>query len=84
VSEVAAVSELVSDGHLRARDVFVEASAPGHGSFEQVGWVFAGMDRAQPGPIIRDAIVTDTDSLLEEAGYSAAEIAALREEGVAA
>ena len=75
--------ELVRDAHLRARNAFVEATAE-HGEFEQVGWVFAGMDRAQPGPVVRDATVTDTDALLREVGYSAAEIAALREEGVAA
>ena len=40
--------------------------------------------RAQPGPETRDATVTDTDALLGEAGYSAAEIAAMREEGIAA
>jgi alpha-methylacyl-CoA racemase len=84
VSEVATVPELVQDAHLRARDVFVAATAPGHGNFEQVGWVLAGMDRDQPGPVVRDATVTDTDALLQEVGYSAAEIAALREEGVAA
>src|SRR3954447_4575348 len=84
VSEVASVPELVRDEHLRSRGAFVEASAPGHGGFEQVGWVFAGMDRDQPGPVVRDATVTDTDALLEEVGYSAAEIAALRDEGVAA
>jgi hypothetical protein len=33
---------------------------------------------------VRDATVTDTDALLGEAGYSHEEIAALREEGVAA
>ena len=84
VSEVATVSELVRDTHFRARQVFVEATASEHRTFEQVGWVFAGMDRAQPGPVVRDATVTDTDALLQEVGYSAAEIAALREEGVAA
>jgi alpha-methylacyl-CoA racemase len=84
VSEVASVPELVRDAHLRARDVFVEATVAGHGGFEQVGWVFAGMDREQRGPVVRDANVTDTDALLREAGYSVAEIAALREEGVAA
>ena len=68
----------------RARDVFVRANAPGHGEFEQVGWVFAGMDRDQPGPTVRDATITDTDALLGEVGYSRDEIAALREEGVAA
>ncbi|HUI48727.1 MAG TPA: CaiB/BaiF CoA-transferase family protein [Acidimicrobiia bacterium] len=84
VSEVASVPELVRDAHLRARNVFVEASAPGEMRFEQVGWVLAGMNRSQPGPVVRDATVTDTDSILGEVGYSAAEIAALREQGVAA
>ena len=84
VSEVASVPELVRDAHFRARHAFVEASAAAHGDFEQVGWVLAGMDRAQPGPVVRDATITDTDALLQEVGYSAAEIAALRHEGVAA
>ncbi len=75
--------ELVHDAHLRARKAFVQATAE-HGSFEQVGWMFAGMDREQPGPVVRDATVTDTDALLGEVGYSAAEIAALREQGAAA
>ncbi|HEY5172066.1 MAG TPA: CoA transferase, partial [Acidimicrobiia bacterium] len=84
VSEVASVPELVHDEHFRARRVFVDARAAGQGSFEQVGWVLAGMDREQPGPVVREAAVTDTDALLQEAGYSVAEIAALRAEGVAA
>jgi len=84
VSEVASVPELVDDAHFRARHAFVAASAPERGDFEQVGWVLAGMDRVQPGPVVRAATVTDTDALLQEVGYSAAEIAALREEGVAA
>src|SRR5712691_222743 len=37
VSEVASVPELVRDAHFRARRVFVEASAPASGAFEQVG-----------------------------------------------
>ena len=37
-----------------------------------------------PAPVVRDATVTDTDALLREVGYSAAEIATLREKGVAA
>ena len=76
--------ELVGAPHFRERDVFVHATSAGHGEFEQVGWVLAGMDRDQPGPDVRDATVTDTEALLGEAGYSAAEIAAMREEGVAA
>jgi alpha-methylacyl-CoA racemase len=84
VSEVASVPELVAEPHFRERKVFVRATSSGHGDFEQVGWVFAGMDRGQPSPEARDATVTDTEALLGEAGYSAAEIAAMREEGVAA
>ena len=34
----------------RARGVRRAPSAAGHDEFEQVGWVFAGMDREQPGP----------------------------------
>jgi len=78
------VPELVTAAHFRERDVFVRADAPGHGGFDQVGWVFAGMRREQAGPTVRDATVTDTDALLRETGYSTDEIAALREEGVAA
>jgi crotonobetainyl-CoA:carnitine CoA-transferase CaiB-like acyl-CoA transferase len=84
VSEVATVPELAVASHFRDRAVFTNATAAGHGDFEQVGWVLAGMDRDQPEPVVREATVTDTDSLLREAGYSASEIATLREEGVAA
>ena len=83
VSEVASVPELAGAAHFRERAVFTGAHAE-QGAFEQVGWVFAGMDRTQPGPAVRDPRTTDTDALLGEVGYSAAEIAALREEGVAA
>jgi alpha-methylacyl-CoA racemase len=84
VSEVASVPELVGAAHFRERDVFVHATSAAHGDFQQVGWVLAGMDREQPEPEARDATVTDTDALLGEAGFSAAEIAAMKEEGVAA
>ena len=84
VSEVATVPELVGAAHFRAREMFTSATAEQHGDFEQVGWVLAGMDRAQTAPAVRDATVTDTDALLREVGFSDAEIAALREEGVAA
>ena len=84
VSEVASVPEVVRDEHFRDRHAFVAAESATDGQFEQVGWVLAGMDRAQPGPVVRDATITDTDALLGEAGYSPSEIAALREEGAAA
>jgi alpha-methylacyl-CoA racemase len=84
VSEVASVPELVDAAQLRQRQVFTHATGPERDGFEQVGWILAGMERDRPGPTVRDATITDTDALLGEAGYSAAEIAALRGQGVAA
>lgn len=84
VSAVATVPELVSDEHLRARDVFVTASRTDGGDFEQVGWVLAGADRHQPGPLVRAVGLTDTDELLRDAGFDDATIAAMHEEGVIA
>src|SRR5262249_48049088 len=83
VSEVASVPERVRDEHLRERRVFVDAIASDNTRFEQAGWLFAGMDRAQPTAHVRAAEVTDTDALLQAVGYSAEEIDALRAEGVA-
>ena len=61
--------EVVADAHLpRPPRVRRSDRAPSTATFEQVGWVLAGMDRAQPGPVVRDATVTDTDALLREVG----------------
>ncbi|MCU1497331.1 MAG: L-carnitine dehydratase/bile acid-inducible protein [Acidimicrobiales bacterium] len=84
VSAVATVPELVHDDHLRAREVIVTATRPGHEPFEQTGFVLAGMDRAQPAPVVRDATATDTDALLASVGYDAETIASLRAEGAVA
>jgi hypothetical protein len=62
----------------------VEATADDGAQFEQAGWLFAGMERAQPAAHLRAAEVTDTEALLQSVGYSAEEIDALRAEGVAA
>ncbi len=84
VSEVASVPELVHDAHLRQRHVFTDAVANTGEQVEQVGWLFAGMDRMSPAPALRDPQATDTDALLRSIGYSDDEIQTLREEGVAA
>jgi alpha-methylacyl-CoA racemase len=84
VSAVATVPELTADEHFRARDVIVTAEREGGGSFEQTGFVLAGMDRDQPAPLVRDATVTDTDALLAEVGYDLETIASLRAEGAIA
>ena len=84
VSAVATVPELVHDEHYRARQVIVTAERPGHESFEQSGFVLAGMDRDQAAPIVRDPGATDTDAILASAGYDAAAIEAMRAEGAVA
>jgi alpha-methylacyl-CoA racemase len=84
VAPVASIPDVVADPHLIARNVFVEAQRPGHEPFRQVGWVFAGMDREQPAPVVRDPAITDTDDLLLAAGLDPVTLAALRNEGVVA
>jgi alpha-methylacyl-CoA racemase len=84
VAPVYSVPELVDDPHLVARGTFVDACDTRHGEFRQVGWLLAGMDRDQPGPQTRDMTVTDTDALLDAAGYTTEEITTMRDEGVIA
>jgi len=84
VAPVLEVRELVEHEQLNARHAFVAAEHPEHGKFSQTGAVLAG----QPAPTepvqLRDATLTDTDTVLHAAGFSADEIARLREEGAAA
>jgi len=84
VAPVLEVRELVEHEQLNARHAFVAAEHPDHGKFRQTGAVLAG----QPAPTepvqLRDATHTDTDTVLHAAGFSADEIARLREEGAAA
>jgi alpha-methylacyl-CoA racemase len=84
VSEVASVPEVVRDEHYRARDVFVDAHAPGNGEFEQVNRVLAGQVRTGATIELRTPNATDTDELLAAVGFTEDEIATMRQEGVAA
>ncbi|HEY4378152.1 MAG TPA: CaiB/BaiF CoA-transferase family protein [Acidimicrobiales bacterium] len=84
VSAVATVPELTADPGFTSRQAFVTAHRPGHDDFPQVGWVLAGMDRGQAEPVIGEPANTDTDDLLQAAGYDADAIAALRAEGAIA
>lgn len=80
VSEVATVPAVTTDEHFRARDVFVTAERPDGEPFEQVGWLLAGADRDQAGPIVREPTFDDTAAVLAEAGFTPAEIATARGE----
>jgi alpha-methylacyl-CoA racemase len=84
VSAVASVPEVVDDPHFAARHTFAPAHEQEHGDFRQLGRVLAGMVRDQ-GPVeVRDATVTDTDTLLRAAGLDDAEITDLFREGAVA
>jgi alpha-methylacyl-CoA racemase len=85
VAPVLSVDELVVDAQFIARHAFVEAKHDAHGTFRQVGPLFAGMTATSSEPYaVRDATETDTDELLRSAGMSADECAQLRETGVIA
>jgi alpha-methylacyl-CoA racemase len=85
VAPVLSVDEVVEDAQFAARHAFVEAKHDAHGTFRQVGPLFAGMTEAPSGPYtVRDATATDTDELLRAAGVSAEECAELRVTGVIA
>jgi alpha-methylacyl-CoA racemase len=84
VAPVLSVPELVDDAQYAARGTIVEAKHPEHGTFRQVGPVFAGMPAAAGPSIARDATVTDTDDVLRAAGLTDDQLVALRAAGAVA
>lgn len=84
VAPVLSVAEATRDAGFAARGAWAEAVHPAHGRVRQVGAVLAGQTPPR-GPVqARDAAETDTDSLLQEAGFGAPALAALRRDGVIA
>ena len=84
VAPVLGVDELARDPHFAARGAFVEAEHPRAGRFRQLGPVLAGAVPVATPVALREAGETDTDALLAAAGYTPAELAALRSDGVLA
>ena len=84
VAPVLEVDEVVRDAQYLARGAFVTATHPLHGTFRQVGAVWAGAGPVPSDQEVRDVSTTDTDDLLASAGVPATEIAALRGAGVIA
>ncbi|MBP9218386.1 MAG: CoA transferase [Sterolibacterium sp.] len=78
---VLSIAEVVKNEHLRARQTFMNARHPEKGSFEQLGPVLAGGERAQPEHQVAAAGNTDTDAVLVRAGFSRDDIAALKSSG---
>lgn len=83
VSGVLSVPEAIADPQFVARGAFVEARHPDHGSFRQVAPTLAGQVRAASYDV-RRADVTDTNELLQAAGFTATECDELRAAGVVA
>jgi alpha-methylacyl-CoA racemase len=84
VAPVLSVAELVDDPQFNARDAFVGAVHPRHGSFRQVAPTLAGMARPSGPYAVDDTDLTDTDELLRAAGMSPEESVELRRAGVVA
>ena len=84
VAPVLSVAEVVDDPQFVARDAFVDAVHPRHGSFRQVAPTLAGMARPSAPYAVDDGELTDTDELLRAAGVSPDESVELRRTGVVA
>jgi alpha-methylacyl-CoA racemase len=82
VTPVLGIAEVAVSEQFTARQRFVAAEHPVHGAFRQLGPVLAGSARASAPHCVAAAGATDTDAVLAEAGFEAAEIARLRETGV--
>jgi len=74
VAPVYDMAELSADAHFNARGAFAHAHHDDHGTFKQVGPVWAGCDRDVDVHEVRDDAETDTLALLLAAGASQAEI----------
>lgn len=81
VTPVLAVAEVPDDPQFVARGSVVEAKHPVHGTFRQLGPVLAG---SAPAGELPDTSVTDTTTVLAEAGFTPEEIARLEDEGAVA
>ncbi len=83
VAPVLDIAEVAEDPQFAARGAVVEATHPQRPPFRQLGPLLAGTPRP-PAYELRDATLTDTPSLLAEAGVAQDEIEALLAEGVIA
>jgi len=84
VAPVREVAELPGLAQHAARRAFADAEHPTRGRFRQLGPVLGGSGRSAPIQRVPDASITDTDALLGAVGFSAADIADLRRDGIVA
>ena len=76
------IPELTRSEHFAARNTFMQAHHPVHGSFRQLGPILAGNPRDLPTHQVAASGTTDTDGVLAAAGFDTTEIARLRDTGV--
>jgi crotonobetainyl-CoA:carnitine CoA-transferase CaiB-like acyl-CoA transferase len=83
VGRVLALDEVFEDPHTQAREMMIEVDHPEFGKVKQVG--IGPKFSETPGRVRSTAPIrgTHTDEVLREAGFSEAEVAALREAGAA-
>jgi alpha-methylacyl-CoA racemase len=82
VAPVLDITEVVTEEQFIARGDYVDAVHPTQGTFRQVGALLAGQERPTEPYELSDSDSTDTDELLQAAGYSPADCVKLREAGV--
>lgn len=81
VTPINDITEVVTDPQFVARGAVVETKHPVHGPFRQLGPVLAGSVHHD---VLPDTTVTDTDAVFAAAGFTADEIAELRNQGAVA
>jgi alpha-methylacyl-CoA racemase len=84
VSAVYTVPELVDDAHVVERGLIVDAVDAAHGPFRQLRPLLAGATAVTEPVSSRPSGVTDTDAVLEAAGFDPTRITSLRQSGAIA
>ncbi len=81
VAPVLSIAEVVEDKHLQLRNTFMKANHPSEGGFMQLAPILAGCERHQAVHQVQAVGGTNTDVVLEAAGFSEEEITRLKESG---
>ncbi|MBX3623064.1 MAG: CoA transferase [Rhizobacter sp.] len=79
---VRSYAQALASADVQASGIFVDAHAPGGAGYRAVGLPYRLGDAARPMPAAAPAAGDHTDELLADAGYGAADIAALRRDGI--
>jgi alpha-methylacyl-CoA racemase len=81
VAPVLSIAEVVEDEHLASRNSFMKAVHPTEGEFSQLAPILAGCERNQAAHQVQAAGLTNTDEVLQAAGFSEEDITRLKNSG---